>query len=321
VVLTLGLVARAGGDNVALLYGSTLLAGAGIAVCGALLPGIVKSYFPDRPGLMTGVYLTATMLGAAVAAGTAVPLERLLGSWQESLAFWSLLGVLGLLAWAPMLRRRGTPDRGATALGLPWRSTTAWLVTVYLSLQSFVFYAQLAWIPPAYQAVGWSAEDAGLLLSVFTLVQVAASLLVPSLAEHSFDRRPWFLAVVGCSNAAMAVLLFAPDFLPWLVIGALGFGLGGGFALGLLVLVDHASNAESAGRLSAMAFLVSYTVAALGPTTLGGLRDLTGGFSSGWALLLVLCLMQAAVATLFTPARRAAGIDRPAVTEPAVSVL
>jgi CP family cyanate transporter-like MFS transporter len=254
------------------------------------------------------VYLTALMLGAAIAAGAAVPLEHLLGSWQASLAAWSVLGVIGLVAWAPLLRHGGSPDPEADAHGLPWHSRTAWLVTGYLSLQSLVFYAQLAWIPPAYQAQGWSAEDAGLLLSLFTLVQVVASLVVPSFADRTFDRRPWFLAVIGCSIVAMTVLLVAPAFMPWLVISALGFGLGGGFALGMLVLVDHARDAETSGRLSAMAFLVSYSVAALGPTLLGGLRDITGGFSTGWAVLLLLCVLQAGVATMFTPARRAAGV-------------
>jgi CP family cyanate transporter-like MFS transporter len=309
-LLTAGVALRGAGGSVPVLYGSTLVAGAGIAVCSALLPGILKTFFPTRPGLMTGVYLTAMMFGAAVAAGTAVPLQRLLGSWEAALAAWAVVGVAGTLAWWPVVARRNTHERDATrrSHGLPWRSRTAWLVTVYLSLQSVVFYAQLAWIPPAYRAVGWSAEDSGLLLSVFTMVQVVSSMAVPSLAERSRDRRPWFFAVVGCTTCAVAVLLVAPAFLPWLVVAALGFGLGGAFALGLLLLVDHAHDADAAGRLSAMAFLVSYLVAAVGPTLVGALRDLTGGFATGWAVLLALCLVQLGVCAAFTPGRRDAGV-------------
>jgi MFS transporter, CP family, cyanate transporter len=90
VLVALGNGARLAGGHVVALYAGTLIAGLGIAVSGVVLPGLVKELFPRRVGLMTGAYSVAMMVGAAAAAGAAVPLARLLGSWQASLASWAV---------------------------------------------------------------------------------------------------------------------------------------------------------------------------------------------------------------------------------------
>jgi len=135
--LALGSLTRLGGGSLVALYGGTLLAGVGIAVAGTLLPRLVKTLFPaDRVGLVTGVYMLAMMVGAATSSAVAVPLVGLLGSWQASLASWSVVGFVGLAAWAPLARAGWVNRAEATSGGghsrLPFRSRTAWLVAGYL---------------------------------------------------------------------------------------------------------------------------------------------------------------------------------------------
>ena len=69
-----GLVLRgSGGGAVWSLYAGTFVAGAGIALAGTLLPGIVKAVFPARrSGLGTGLTMAAMMGLAAVASATSV---------------------------------------------------------------------------------------------------------------------------------------------------------------------------------------------------------------------------------------------------------
>ena len=67
---------RLGGAVLAVLMLSTVLVGIGIALAGTVLPGIVKEFFGDRSGAMTGVYLLAMMVGAAAASAFAVPHRR-----------------------------------------------------------------------------------------------------------------------------------------------------------------------------------------------------------------------------------------------------
>ena len=61
---------------------------------------------------------------------------------------------------------------------------------------------------------------------------------------------------------------------------------------GMVLLVRYAVSPAAAARFTAMAFLFSYTVASLGPTTMGAVRDLTGGYSTIWLVLAVLMLVQ-----------------------------
>ena len=203
VLLLVGLAMRVAGSVIPLLFLSTLLAGIGIALCGTVLPGIVKEFFGHRPGIVTGVYLLSMMVGATAASALAVPLSHALGSWERSLAAWSLLAVVGLVAWLPIMRAVNDHDEPvepapATTTALPWRSPTAWLLAGYLAMQSFAFYSQLAWISPSYEDRGWSARDAGLLLALWSIVQLVSGLGAPVLADRFTDRRPLVAASVLC---------------------------------------------------------------------------------------------------------------------------
>jgi CP family cyanate transporter-like MFS transporter len=296
VVLAAGLVVRLGGEHLAVLSLGALLGGVGIAVCGTLLPGIVKEYFPRRGGVMTGVYMFSMTVGAAAASGVSVPLAGLLGGWPRALASWSLLAVVGLLAWLPVVRgargRRGAGAPTAPRQPLPWRSRTAWLVAAYLATMSWQFYSQVAWLAPAREARGWSAASAGALVAVYQVAQLASGVGGPALTQRVRDRRLLLWPSVALMLLALVGLTLAPDAAPWLWTVLLGFGAGGGFAIGLVLLVDYAATPAAAARLSGMVFSVSYTVASVGPTVFGALRDATGGFAAPWAVLAALAVVQ-----------------------------
>ena len=95
----------------------------------------------------------------------------------------------------------------------------------------------------------------------------------------------------------------APDAAPWLWAVLLGTAQGASFAIGMVLLVRYAVSPAAAARFTAMAFLVSYTVASLGPTTMGAVRDLTGSYSTIWLVLAVLMLAQLAAALALHPSR------------------
>ncbi len=120
VLLLAGQLLRLGGAVLPVLLLSTLLVGIGIALAGTVLPGIVKEFFGDRSGLMTGVYLLAMMVGAAAASAFSVPISDAAGSWQVALAVWAAFAVVGLAAWLPVVRRvndRADPDDGPGGTG------------------------------------------------------------------------------------------------------------------------------------------------------------------------------------------------------------
>jgi MFS transporter, CP family, cyanate transporter len=302
-----GLLLRLAGEVLALLMASTMLVGVGIALSGTVLPGIVKQFYRSRSGAVTGLYLLAMMVGATAASALTVPLADQLGSWQASLAVWAVPAALGLAAWLPVVRAvndhdepSGPPVRRDP---MPWRSTTAWLLAVYLAMQSFGFYSQLAWIPPSYEALGWSAREAGLLLAVWSIVQLVTAVGGPALADRVRDRRVLVALALGLSASGLLGVVVAPTAAPWLWVSLLGLGQGAGFALGLVKLVDYAPTPAASARLSALVFLLSYSVASTGPVVFGAVHDLTDSFRAPYLLLLGVVAVQLTLVPRLRPGR------------------
>jgi MFS transporter, CP family, cyanate transporter len=275
-----GTLARGLAASAVPLYGGTLVAGIGIAMGGALLPGVVKAWFPDRAGAVTGLYTAGLVAGAMLASAATAPLVDALGvGWPAAIGAWGLLAVAALAAWMLVTRRRhvaGEPVPGR--LRLPWGSGVAWRITVYMGSQSLLYYATLTWLSPLYLAAGWSASRAGLLLGLFSLTQVFSALAVPALVDRGGDHRPWIALCVGTVTVMLAALGLAPTAAPWVWAALLGLGVGGMFAIALTLLVRQAATPAAAARLSGMALLVGYLLAATGPVLAGALYDAAGSY-------------------------------------------
>lgn len=280
VLVGCGTLARGVDASVVPLYGGTLVAGVGIALGGALLPGVVKAWFPSRPGTVTGLYTAGLVAGAMLASAVTVPLMDALGiDWRAAIGAWGLLAVAALIAWVPVTRRPpATADPAPGRLRLPWRSGVAWRVTLYMGSQSLLYYAALTWLSPLYVAAGWSASRAGLLLGLFSFTQVFSALAIPALADRTGDHRPWLALCVGTVAVMLAALGLVPTAAPWLWAALLGLGVGGMFALALTLLVKLASTPAAAASLSGMALLVGYLLAATGPVLAGALYDAVGSY-------------------------------------------
>ena len=101
-----------------LLFASSVLAGAGIALGNVLLLGLIKRDFPRRAAMMTGLYTLAICAGASVATAFTVPLEQHLfnGAWAPALASWAVPAVVVTLLWAPLaLSTTHTPTKRPVA--------------------------------------------------------------------------------------------------------------------------------------------------------------------------------------------------------------
>jgi MFS transporter, CP family, cyanate transporter len=317
-----GLVLRGAAPSALLLPG-TVLAGAAIALMNVLLPSLVKRRRPDRAGLLIGMYLAAMSTGAIIGSLIAVPVYQAAGSGtgavRITLGLWAVPALIGAAAWLPQLRYRTTPPAGplpegeeavlaeparapvreqpareqparaATAL---WRNALTWQVTLFMGLQSAVYYASLSWFPTLFRDRGVSAVDAGTLLAVMNLGNAVAALLVPVLA-HRLRSQQWLsVAMAAALVTGLAGSAFAP------VGGATAFtlilGLGQGASLGLAIFftMARAPDPLTAASLSAFAQSVGYLLASLGPLLVGFLHTTTGGWAVPvWLLLAVVAAL------------------------------
>ena len=112
---------------------------------------------------------------------------------------------------------------------------------------------------------GWSAAASGSLLAALTVCQAAAALLLPVLARKHEDRRPWLWLTLVLQAAGFAALAWRPDAAPIAWAMLLGAGLGGCFALSLIVALDHLPDPLRAGVLSSYVQGGGFLIAAAPP--------------------------------------------------------
>lgn len=293
------------------LYAGTAIIGAGIALGNVLLPSLLKRDFPQRVAGLTSAYVLTMGLAAGLASAIAIPLADLPpGGWRFSTLCMLALPALSLLLWLPQLANHTPP--AATTAHAPhgarlWRSPLAWQVTMYLGINSFVFYVAVSWLPAILRDAGYSAERAGSLHGFMQLASAAPALFLAPLLRRLKDQRAAAFCAAGASLVAFAGLIAAPAWgVLWIVF--LGLGTGAGIILGLAFVGLRASHAQQAAALSGMAQCVGYLFAATGPALVGGLHDALGGWGVALGVCAALCGLMA-VAGLY--AGRAIQIGRP----------
>ncbi len=305
-LLALGLASGARlyvNDTLGLLL-SAAVAGLGIALAQALLPALLKARHGARVALPMGLYVTAIMAGAALAASVSPLLADRLG-WRAALACAGLLAIPALALWRALpgetLRLPAEPVE-ATRLRYP-RHGRSWLLAAYFGLGTAGYTCVLAWLAPFYVELGWSAQRAGLLLGFLTAMEVVSGLLAPALANRGRDRRPVLVGLLLAILAGLLGLVLAPLPGAWLWAALLGLGIGGLFPLSLIVCLDHLENPRQAGGLAAWVQGVGYLIAGLSPWLAGLLRDAFGQFAGAWLALAGAMLVLLALSLRFDPSR------------------
>lgn len=295
-ILTAGILMRAIPAHSA-LFGGTLILGIGIALGNVLLPGIVKKQFPNRAGLLTGIYSSMLGVGATVASGISVPLSKGAGlEWRWTLASWGILSVLALLAWAPQLKmnmpvitkksfRASIRDLGTSKL--------AWHVAVFVGLQSLTFYTLTAWLPEILVDRGMTPTHAGWMLSMLHGVGVIGTFMTPYLVAGKPTQQKSVLWIVIFELISLLGLIFVLPFW-WVVLfcSVLGFCLGGSFGLALLFILLRSRDSDSANELSGMSQSIGYTIAAVGPVLFGALFDLSLNWTIPMLFLLAIAILK-----------------------------
>jgi CP family cyanate transporter-like MFS transporter len=295
-VLTGGVLLRSVPSNAALFAG-TVAIGVGVAIVNVLMPGLVKKDFPGRVGLMTGLYTMALSAGPAVAGAVSVPLEHLFdGSWRLALGFWALPAALATLAWVPLRRHDRTvaPRASDPAERIAWRSPVAWALTAYMGLQSFNFYAVLAWLPTLLHDRGTSLVTSGLLLALVNVVGIFSALVTPVVAHRMHDQRVATLVSTATLAVGLGGLLLDSRHLEVPSAIMLGLGQGSAISLALMMMVLRAANSSQATALSGRAQGLGYLVAASGPALAGVAYSLSGGWTIPLVLLLAMLVPQLA---------------------------
>lgn len=310
VVLTAGLLLRPFSGDTAAFLGASVLAMAGIGVGNVLMPVIVKRYFPDRVGTMTGLYSMGISVGTAIAAAATVPMDHAMGdSWRLGLGTWALVAGLAVPFWLPLVRdRAGAAGLGSAAPAAPvpgqqpaeiriTRSRTAWALAIFFGLQATAAYITMGWLPQIFRDAGVSASEAGLLLAITMSVSVPLSFVLPALAGRMRNQGPLALTLAAFGLAGYAGLLTAASAAPLLWAILLGMA-NCSFPLALTMIGMRARTGPGVTKLSAFVQCTGYLLSIPGPILVGTLYQHTGGWTAPIALVALLLVPQSVAGLL-----------------------
>jgi CP family cyanate transporter-like MFS transporter len=319
IALGLSLVVLGGGLRAvapvySLLLALTILFGTGIGLSQPSLPRLMRSRFPGRVGVTTGIYASGLVTGSIVAASTTGPMvERIggLSAWRVPLALWGVLAAVALVIWTATMQPWRSFEPASATHGLPeeltadavawspWRDARAWAAAAIMAAQGVIYYLQVAWLPTIYDEAGASATTVAALYAVFNAATLPAIILFPAWSDRIRRRRPAAMMASVICLVGILGLFALPLAEPWrwLWPALSGAGVSGVFAMSLVLPADLAPRGRT-GAAAGMVLAIGYAASALGPVIAGVVRDVTGSFDATLILLPIIGVVMIGLAAI-----------------------
>jgi CP family cyanate transporter-like MFS transporter len=283
-----------------------------------LLSSLIKRRWPERAGFLIGLYVTTLSAGAIVGSLLSVPVYQASGrSIALALGWLAVPAAIAAVLWLPQARRNGAAIPAANAASSRpdgdrrpvWRHALAWQVTLFMGMQSLLYYGSVSWLPTIFRDRGVSAGAAGALLGVLGIGNLALALVTPVLAQRMRAQYALVIPITIGIAAGLAGAVWAP--LDTAVVWMLILGAAQNAALGVAIFfaMARARDPATAASLSAMAQGVGYLLASAGPLAVGLLHSATGSWNLPVTVLLALTAVLLAFGLLAARPRTLPGRD------------
>jgi cyanate permease len=298
-------IARSAAPGFVGLLGTTIALGVGATLVTFGLPKLVSVLFaPEATGFPSSIYLVGASTGTATAFSLGRPLiGPALGGWRP-LFFWTGVVVLAYavvwlaVVWFSRLGN-GDPDESTesapmlgdiqTVLGHRQLRLVVVLGITYL----LIIHGLQGWLPAILESRGLSAGRAGQTTTVLVGANVVGILTVPGLADR-FDARRTAIMGAGAVAGLGVAGIIGGGLTPLVVAGIVGAGLGVGGLSPMVRAIPPALEGigtRLTGTAVGLVFAVGEIGGFAGPFLIGLLRDVTGSFVPGLAVLAVSGIM------------------------------
>lgn len=283
------------------LFLGTILIGLGIGINNVLLPAVTKARFPQKMGTITGTYTTFMAGFASLSVGISVPLALAFGTWRLAVLIWIVVTVAAIILWFPNRNMVLTSSQGKEEhmnVNLKRRHVASfpitWYLTLYMGLQSLIFYFTVAWFSTILQSQGYTQTTSGILNMAMMLCGLPGSFVMPIIAVKTRHQSFWGAFIGLLYTIGIVSLLFAWHPLG-LVITILSNGFGSGSCIAYIMVMFglHSKDAEDASAVSSFAQGIGYIIGAVGPVLVGKIFDASGNWTAP-----LLVLMAIGVATI-----------------------
>ena len=300
-VLALGLVGvaigsvllgRASSFESALAFRGVVIFGYRFAFVSVLIAVALTSPLSLR-GRTMGVLGATSAMASVIGAPLGGALVGELG-WRSAILGYALMALIGAAAfwlfYRPTVEADSAPATAAPIHGTTsrsaFRSPAVWLLALVVGLGGFGQFTITYFVPSVAQGVyHLDAAAAGLIISLGYIAAIVLNLVVGMLADR-FDK----LAVLGVMFvllAAASLSLTIEHELVFRVASAAGIGIGFSAANQLYGLAGTLMPRNEAGNAMGIVSLGAGLFGYFGPQMLGILRDVTGSFSAGFAMIAV----------------------------------
>ena len=285
--------------NTYVFFLTTFIIGVGITVGNVLLPGLVKKYYPEKLGLMTGFYAVVMNVGAAVAAGISYPiLSTNIGGEKFSTGLavniWLVIAVINVFVYTAMSKNSSVSevkDSHEKVYGY-FKHSKMWTIMLSMGLQSALFYCSVSWFAEIMISKGFTPETAGLLLSISQFAQFPSTFIVPILADKLHNKLIIPVVITIGYLVSLVGMLYTSGNFAIMLIFIIIFALAGGgsFSYVMYLFSVKSRNESEAADISGLAQSGGYLLAAVFPPLLGYIRDI-----SDWNKALYVLILTAAV--------------------------
>lgn len=289
-ITALGGALRAFSPGAAVLFLTTIVMSAGVAVMQPALPPLVRKWAPQRIGFATAIYTNGLLVGEVlpVALSTSFVLPLVGGNWRPSLVIWSIpLALTALLTAWRSLRFGPSRDVGANPRGWwpDWRDGRTWRLGLMFGAVNSIYFATNGFLPGYFVAHGRPDVISGA-LTALNLGQIPASLLL-LIASGRLVRKRWPYAGNGLIGlVGLLGVIFVKGAGTIVFAALIGFACAGTLILAL-ALPALLSEPHEVHRMSAGMFTISYSCALVVTVVSGALWDLTGSPGAAFAPSLI----------------------------------
>jgi MFS transporter, CP family, cyanate transporter len=266
---------RGAGTSAPMLFAMTLLMGVGIAISQPAFPSLARAWFPDRVSLATGIWANGLLCGEALSASLTIPFMLPLagGSWQTSLALWSVPVLLTAIALALF----GGPGDVRPAVGARWfpdfRDRRVLQIGTYQSAASLAYFGANTFLPDYLHATG-QANLIAPALAALNIGQIPASFAVGLLPMAVLGRRTTSFAAAGMFVAALLAFLMLGG--GAVIVASALFGLFAAYVLTMsFALPALVGTHDDVPRISAGSFTLGYSISFVTTLLSGAAWDAT----------------------------------------------
>ena len=289
-----------------LMLAATVFVGAGIAFLNVYMTVVVKATWPEKLGLMMGLYTGVIGLSGAIGGLTAAPLAHFAGSVAGTMGFWAAAAILGFVLWGAFSRvgdvlqtgrregrRESASSKARQSITSLAPKPMAWALTGVMGWQSLLIYTVSAWMPPYWASLGMSAEETGVWLFIY---------LVSGLPASVFTAR--FMSAVGSDARAVTLLslayllgltgwIWGADHAWAMLPGSIFAGASQGAMLSVAFLLMSKKSSCDAQMLgvSSLAQGVGYLGAGLGPVIFGALFEASQSWMPAFGFVAVVIVL------------------------------